>query len=74
MLDDRKYLEPPQNEPQKVLRCYFCNDWIYEGDDYYCLEGLSCCEYCTNLHYKQSAEPIYYEAEKADLEHHEIRE
>ena len=50
-LDDRQYLEPPDNESEKVLKCYFCDDWIYAGDEYYCLDDLSCCEDCLNLHY-----------------------
>ena len=73
-LDDRHYLEPPDNEPEKVLKCYFCGGWIYAGDDYYCLDDLACCEECLNLHYKQTAEPIDYEAELADLECSEIKE
>lgn len=74
ILDDRHYLEPPDNEPEKVLKCYFCSDWIYAEDDYYCLDDLGCCEDCLNLHYKQTAEPIDYEAELADLECSEIKE
>ena len=73
MLEDRQYLEPPDNEPEKILKCYFCNDWIYEGDEYYSLDTLSCCEDCLNLH-KQTAELIDYEAELADLECSEIKE
>lgn len=73
-LDDRRYLEPPDNEPEKVLKCYFCGNWIYAGDDYYLLENLACCEDCLSLHYKQIAEPIDYEAEMADLECSEIKE
>ena len=74
MLDDRQYLEPPNNEAEKVLKCYFCNEWIYNGDEYYSLDDLSCCEDCLNLHYKQTAESIDYEAELADLECSEIKE
>lgn len=74
ILDDRSYLEPPDNEPEKVLKCYFCGSWIYAGEDYYCLDDLACCEECLNLHYKQTAEPTDYEAELADLECSEIKE
>lgn len=74
VLDDRHYLEPPDNESEKVLKCYFCGSWIYEGDDYYSLDDLNCCEDCLNLHYRQTAEPIDYEAELADLECSEIKE
>lgn len=73
-LDDRQYLEPPDNEPEKVLKCYFCGEWIYAGDDYYSLDDVVCCEDCLNLHYKQTAEHIDYEAELADLECSEIKE
>lgn len=73
-LDDRAWLEPPNNEPEKVLKCYFCNDWIYAGDDYYCLDSIDCCEDCLNLHYKQTAEPIDYQAELADLDYHDLKE
>lgn len=73
-LDDRIYLEPTDNEPEKVLKCYFCSDWIYAGDDYYSLDNIDCCEDCLNLHYRQTAEPIDYEAELADLEFHDIKE
>lgn len=74
IIDDRNYLEPPDNESEKVLKCYFCNEWIYEGEEYYCLDSLSCCENCLNSHYKQTAEPPDYMAELADLEHQEIKE
>ncbi len=73
-LDDRQYLEPPDNEAEKVLKCYFCGEWIYAGDDYYSLDDVVCCEDCLNLHYKQTAEPIDYQAELADLECSEIKE
>ncbi len=73
-LDDRCHLESPKNEPEKALRCYFCNSGIYAGDDYYSLDDLSCCEDCLNLHFKQTAEPINYKAELADLECSEIKE
>lgn len=71
-LDDRAYLELPNNEAEKVLKCYFCDDWIYAGDDYYSLDNLDCCEDCLNLHYRRTAEQINCEAELADLECHDI--
>ena len=72
--DDRHCLEPPHNEQEKVLKCYFCGDWIYAGDDYYCLDDLTCCEESLNLHCKQTAGPLDYKAELADLECSEIKE
>ena len=44
LLDDRAYLEPPDNESKAVLECFFCGEDIYEGDDYYLLNGFNCCE------------------------------
>lgn len=52
---------------EKALKCYFCGDWIYAGDDYYSLDNIDCCEDCLNLHYRQTAE-------LADLEFHDIKE
>ena len=40
LLDDRASLEPPGNEDKAVLECFFCGEYIYEGDelpeDYIC--------------------------------------
>lgn len=46
VLDDREYLSPPDNEAEKVLKCYLCKDWISEGDKYYLISGLEYCEDC----------------------------
>lgn len=29
VLDDRAYLEPPDNEAKAVLECFFCGENIY---------------------------------------------
>ena len=50
LLDDRAYLEPPDNEAKAVLKCFFCDEDIYEGDDYYVLNGFDCCEECLDVH------------------------
>ena len=50
---------------------FFCDEDIYEGDDYYVLNGFDCCEECLSVHFKITAEAIDYEAEIADLEYHE---
>ena len=55
----------------QFLKCFFCDEDIYDGDDYYVLNGFDCCEECLNVHFKFTAEAIYYEAEIAGLEYHE---
>ncbi len=40
LLDDRASLEPPGNEDKAVLECFFCGEYIYEGDDFLCFEQL----------------------------------
>ncbi len=67
-LDDRAYLTPPDNEAIPVLKCFFCEEDICEGEDYYVLNGLNCCEECLNIHFKFTAELPDWEAEKADME------
>ena len=52
---------------EKALKCYFCGDWIYAYNGYYSLDDLACYEDCLNLHYRQTAEPMDYQAELADL-------
>ena len=73
LLDDRAYLEPPDNEAKAVLECFFCGEDIYEGDDYYLLNGFNCCEECLDIHFKFTAEKLDYEAEIADLEYHDLK-
>lgn len=73
-LNDRAWLDPPDNEAKKVLKCYFCGDWIYSGDDYYSLYNIDCCGDCLNLHYRQTAEFIDYQEEFSDSECSEIKE
>ena len=71
LLDDKAYLEPPDNEAKVVLKCFFCDEDIYESDDYYVLNGFDCCEKCLNVYFKFTAEAPDYDAEIADLEYHE---
>ena len=73
-IDDRVYLTPPDNEVMPVLKCFFCNEDIYEGDDYYVLNGFDCCKECLNVYFKFTAEAPDYEAEIADLEYHDLKE
>ena len=70
-LIEKNYLIPPANEAIPVLKCFFCDEDIYEGDDYYVLNGFDCCEECLNVYFKFTAEAPDYEAEIADLEYHE---
>ena len=74
LLDDKAYLEPPDDEAKVALQCYFCDADIYEGDDYYVLNGFDCCEECLDVHFKFTAELPDYEAEMADLEYHDLKE
>ena len=71
LLDDKAYLEPPDNEPKAVLKCFYCKEDVYEGDEYYVLDDLYCCENCLNKYFKFVAETPDWEAEMADLEHHD---
>ena len=71
---EKAYLTPPDNEAKAVLKCFFCDEDIYGGDDYYVLNGFDCCEECLNVHFKFTAEAIDYEAEIADLEYHDLKE
>ena len=71
---EREYLTPPDNEPRVLLHCYFCGEDIYENDDYYEIGGVNCCELCLDKHFKLTAKPIDYAAEKADLYIHDIKD
>lgn len=37
-------LEPP--EPDRVTSCCRCCEWIYEGDEYFTLDGDDYCSEC----------------------------
>ena len=73
-LDDKAYLAPPDNEAIPVLKCFFCEEDVYEGQDYYVLNGFYCCEDCLDIHFKFTAELPDYKAEKADREYHDLKE
>lgn len=70
-LAEEEYLTPPDNEAVPVTKCFFCSETIYAGDEFYKLDGISCCENCLDRRYKVIAEPIDLEAEKADLEYYD---
>ena len=44
------------SESKAVLKCFFCDENIYENDYYYVLNGFNCCEECLNIHFKFKAE------------------
>ena len=67
-IDDRAYLTPPDNEAIPVLKCFFCEEYIYAGDEYYVLNGFNCCENCLDLHFRFTAELPDLEAKKANME------
>lgn len=45
-LAEEEYLTPPDNEAVPVTKCFFCSETIYAGDEFYKLDGISCCENC----------------------------
>ena len=51
MLDliEKTYLTPPDNEALPVLKCFFCEEDVYEGQDYYVLNGFYCCKDCLDF-------------------------
>ncbi len=73
LLDDGAYLESPDNEVKIALQYYFCDTNIYEGDDYYILNGFDCCEERLDVYFKFTAELPDYEAEIANLKYHDLK-
>ena len=71
-LSEKIYLTPPDNEALPVTKCFFCSEIIYAGDEFYILDGFNCCEDCLDKHFKVVEELPDREAEKADLEHHDM--
>lgn len=55
-LNERQYLEPPDNEARGILKCFYCDEDIHEGDDYYQIDDINCCEECLNINFKRIAE------------------
>lgn len=53
---EKAYLTPPDNEAIPVLKCFFCEEDICEGEDYYVLNGFYCCKDCLDIHFKFTAE------------------
>ena len=72
-LIEKNYLTPPDNEAIPVLKCFFCEEDVYEGDEYYVLNGFYCCEDCLDIHFKCTAELPDYEAEKAERDYEDLK-
>ena len=66
-INEIEYFSPPDNEAEKVFRCFLCKDWIHEGDKYYLISGL---EYCKNCVEERTAESDDIEGYIANLEYH----
>lgn len=47
-LDDRQWLEPPDNEAEKVFECDLCGDDICEGYEYFKVGNDKYCENCVD--------------------------
>ncbi len=60
LIDDRTYFEPPERGTKTALKCYFCEETIYENEEYYALDGFSCCKKCLDIHFKFIAKPPDY--------------
>lgn len=51
-----------------------CDNWIYEGDKYYLIDGVEYCEDCLNETYKRIAELPDYRAIKAEMDYEDMKE
>ena len=56
MIDDRFYLEPPDNENAAVFQCENCGISIFEGDKYFEIDCEVLCEDCIDLIYSKFAQ------------------
>ncbi len=54
-IDDREYLEPPDYEAHAVFSCDYCYRGLYEGDEYYDIEGEVYCEDCLKDNFRKFA-------------------
>ena len=52
----KNYLGSSDYEANVVFHCYDCECSIFEGDDYYEIEGKHYCEDCLNDNFKKYAE------------------
>lgn len=51
-VDDRAYLQPPNNEAKAVYECYYCQGTIYAGEECYKVEKEIYCEDCMENEFK----------------------
>lgn len=56
MVNDYFYLEPPDNEADAVYRCEYCDVPIYEGEEYFEIDGDILCEDCVRFLYSKTAQ------------------
>ncbi|MDQ5984237.1 MAG: hypothetical protein RUMPE_01277 [Eubacteriales bacterium SKADARSKE-1] len=56
MVNDRVYLEPPDNEDAAVYKCEHCGNFIFEGDEYFEITGETLCEHCLHFLYSKFAQ------------------
>ena len=70
-LIEKNYLTPPDNEAIPVLKCFFCEEDVYRGQDV--LNGFYCCENCLDIYFKFTAEPHDYKAEKEEREYEDLK-
>ena len=55
-INDKAYLEPPDREADAVLKCYYCDSCVFEGDYYFQIESKNYCEDCLNDTFRKTAE------------------
>ena len=53
---DKWYLEPPDIQPRKMCDCRNCGWGLYEGDEYYEIDGECYCEDCVEKLYRKIVE------------------
>ena len=72
LIDNRRYLEPPEYSKDYVYRCDICDEEIFEGDSYYEIDSLIYCPECMEMHFKLVAISTDVEGYLSDLEHEDI--
>lgn len=60
---DRYLTTPPECNEKPMYECCVCGSEIYEGDEYYEINGDIYCEECIESEFKKTAEALDYESE-----------
>lgn len=60
---DHYLTNPPEDDEKPVCRCCDCDTEIYEGDDYYEIDGNAYCETCMVDNFRKTARALDYESE-----------